>query len=149
MYELVKALRWCGSEDERHEMCVDESYRCPMWNEDRITDECKAELMRDAADALEAAEKRIARLEQDLKTREAERLVMQNTIEICEEAADRYKAQLPKEGEWILENYWWHCSVCGENPTRGMGYVQGKNELFKVCPNCGAKMDGGKDNADN
>lgn len=51
--ELIKALRWCGSEDERHEMCVDESYRCPMWNEDRITDDCKAELMRDAADALE------------------------------------------------------------------------------------------------
>lgn len=53
MNELIDALRWCGSEDERHEMCVDESYRCPMWNEDRITDECKAELMRDAADALE------------------------------------------------------------------------------------------------
>ena len=53
-----------------------------------------------AADALEAAEKRIARLEEDLKTREAEREVMQDTIKICEEAADRYKAQMPKEGEW-------------------------------------------------
>lgn len=61
--EIIKALRWCGSEDERHEMCVDESYRCPMWNEDRITDECKADLMLAAADALEAAEQRIAELE--------------------------------------------------------------------------------------
>jgi hypothetical protein len=58
--ELIKALRWCGSEDERHEMCVDESYRCPMWNEDRMTDECKAELMRGAADALEATDEEIA-----------------------------------------------------------------------------------------
>ena len=64
--ELIKALRWCGSEDERHEMCVDESYCCPMWNEDRITDECKAELMRFAADALEADDKRIAELEKDI-----------------------------------------------------------------------------------
>lgn len=64
--ELIIILRWCGSEDEQHEMCVDESYRCPMWNEDRITDECKAELMTAAADALEAAEKRIAYLEENL-----------------------------------------------------------------------------------
>lgn len=61
--ELITTLRWCGSEDERHEMCVDKSYRCPMWNEDRMTDYCKADLMLAAADALEAAEKRIAVLE--------------------------------------------------------------------------------------
>lgn len=54
--ELIKALRWCGSEDEQHEMCVDESYSCPMWNEDRMTDYCKAGLMLAAADALEAVE---------------------------------------------------------------------------------------------
>ena len=41
-------------------------------------------MMIDAADALEAAEKRIARLEEDLKTREAEREVMQDTIKVCE-----------------------------------------------------------------
>lgn len=51
--ELIKALRWCGSMDEQHEMCVDESYSCPMWNEDRMTDYCKADLM------LAAAERRI------------------------------------------------------------------------------------------
>lgn len=73
---------------------------------------CKWQMMEDAAAALKAADKRIAELE----------------------------AQLPKEGEWIWENYYWHCSACGENPTRGMGYVQGRNELFRVCPNCGAKM---------
>ena len=148
--ELIKALRWCGSEDERHEMCVDETYRCPMWNEDRMTDYCKADLMLAAAAALEAADekiadytaainalddsndayikenerlkKRIARLEEDLKTREAEREVMRDTIKICEETADRYKAQMPKEGEWkwnsLLNEYEWvdntiYCQICG------------------------------------
>lgn len=61
--ELIKALRWCGSDDEQHEWCVDESYSCPMWNEDRMTDYCKADLMLATADALEAAELRIADLE--------------------------------------------------------------------------------------
>ena len=61
--ELIKALRWCGGIDEQHEMCVDASYSCPIWNEDRMTDYCKADLMLAAADALEAAEKRIADLE--------------------------------------------------------------------------------------
>ena len=65
--ELIKALRWCGSEDERHEMCVDESYRCPMWNEDRMTDYCKADLMLAAAAALEADEQQIEDLEKYCK----------------------------------------------------------------------------------
>lgn len=90
--ELIKALRWCG--DENNEWCVLEEYKCPLWNEDRMIDECKEELMRAAADALEAAGRQIARLEEDLKTREAEREVLQDTIKICEEAADRCRAQL-------------------------------------------------------
>lgn len=49
--EIIKALRWCGGEN--NEWCVGETYECPLWNEDRITDECKAELMTTAADALE------------------------------------------------------------------------------------------------
>lgn len=55
--ELIKALRWCGGEN--NEWCVGETYKCPLWNEDRITDDCKAELMTTAADALEAADKQI------------------------------------------------------------------------------------------
>ena len=49
--ELIDALRWCG--DENNEWCVRETYKCPLWNEDRITDERKAELMTAAADAIE------------------------------------------------------------------------------------------------
>lgn len=55
--ELITALRWCG--DEKNEWCVRETYKCPLWNEDRITDECKADLMLAAADALEAKSKAV------------------------------------------------------------------------------------------
>ena len=47
-----------------------------------------------------------------------------------------------KKGRWIFAKYFvWECSECGKNPTRGMGYVQGKSELFRYCPCCGAKME--------
>lgn len=82
--ELIKALRWCGGED--NEWCVDKTYKCPLWNEDRITDECKAELMTTAAYALEAAEKRIADLETALAACRA-----------------RNGEQLPKE---VIREWW-------------------------------------------
>lgn len=82
--EIIKAIR-------ENEECND----CAI----AIHDDCNERRMSFAAAyALEVADKRIARLEEDLKTREAEREVMQDTIKICEEAADRYKAQIPK---WI------------------------------------------------
>ncbi len=115
--ELIKALRWCGSEDERHEMCVDESYRCPMWNEDMITDECKAELMRDAAYALEADEKRIAKL----MPKEGEWI----------------------ETEMGFNSYAWVCSACGEPWVLNAGTPSENN--MNYCPNCGAKMKIGED----
>lgn len=47
-----------------------------------------------------------------------------------------------KTGKWIFQRYYtWACSECGANPTKGMGYVQRKEELFNYCPNCGARMD--------
>ena len=63
-----------------------------------------------------------------------------DALEAAEQRIEKLEEQMPKEGVWIWENYCWHCSVCGENPTRGMGYVQGKDELFRACPNCGARM---------
>lgn len=126
--ELIKTLRWCGSEDERHEMCVDESYRCPMWNEDRMTDYCKADLMLDAADAFEAAEKRIAELEKQHGNQLTRNVML--------------TAQLPKEGVWIEQddgNSIYHkCSVCGKNQYNVLlEMMQGD---YHYCPNCGARM---------
>ena len=54
--ELIAALRHCS--DFSAELCVDYKYQCPLWNEDRMTDYCKADLMLAAADALEAAERK-------------------------------------------------------------------------------------------
>ena len=74
-------------------------------------------LLRDAADALEAAEKRIAELE----------------------------AQMPKEGEWIytpLERYKEYkvkCPFCGaEYHDCYDGYIDAED--MNYCPNCGSKM---------
>ena len=87
------------------------------------SDEAK-EAIRAVADALEAAEKRIAELE----------------------------AQMPKEGEWIEDdttycgadraNY--KCSLCGKIcGTWKRGLTQ--DELPNYCPNCGARMKGAND----
>lgn len=48
----------------------------------------------------------------------------------------------PKQrtGKWIFtKDYYWICSECGKNPTRGVGYVQGSSELFPHCPYCGSR----------
>ena len=64
---------------------------------------------------------------------------------------ENYLEELPsaepeqKAGYWIMDCYVWRCSECGKNPTTGTGYVQGRNELFDYCPNCGAKMEVEKD----
>ena len=110
--ELVAELRLC-SDNEKQDGCD----VCPyLYN-----GMCRT-MLSDAADALEAQQTALDECARQLA-----------------DMAKRIAELMPKEGEWIWENYFWHCSVCGENPTRGMGYVQGKNELFKVCPNCGAR----------
>lgn len=83
--ELIKALRRCSyttvaGADREDGYCKP----CAYFAEDTSDITCIDRMMIDAADALEAAEKRIARLEEDLKTREAEREVMQDTIKVCE-----------------------------------------------------------------
>ena len=46
---------------------------------------------------------------------------------------------------------WWNadenCSVCGENSTEGLDATKWNYWLPNYCPLCGAKMDGGADNA--
>ena len=77
------------------------------------------EVLNRAADALEAAEKRIADLETALAACRA-----------------RKGEQMPKDGEWIDEQRgrWIYakCNLCGK--------VQDVRSNY--CPNCGAKMKG-------
>ena len=46
-------------------------------------------------------------------------------------------------GEWGYV-----CPKCGctVSEKSGLGKYQGHNQQLNFCPNCGAKMDGGKDN---
>ena len=87
----------------------------------------KRKLLSDAADALEAAEQRIADLEKALAACRA-----------------RGGEQLPKEGEWSATSAevdgsrftGERCSICGWWKSMG---------IYNYCPNCGARMKGEHD----
>lgn len=114
----------------------------------------KRKLLSNAADALEAAEKRIAELEKQEPT---EKQVVDYCHKRCfvvieEELFQRMKStfsQTPKEGEWIMDclapqmdeyriGEWAYapkCSECGTHWDAKTNY----------CPNCGSKMRGAND----
>ena len=143
--ELIKALRWCGSEDERHEMCVDESYSCPLWNEDRMTDYCKADLMLAAADALEAQQVDLRKaneiIAEGIKVSRKSRAALeiaQKRISDLETALAACRArkveQLPKEGEWMTNIRWYY-----QQPTQIVATTDGTTFMCrstgKLCKN--------------
>ena len=71
--------------------------------------------------------------------------------------AERIKA-LPADdvapvvhGEWVHphwknSNYCYDCSACG-NEAMHCEYRWSDKKIYPICPNCGAKMDGGEANA--
>lgn len=46
---------------------------------------------------------------------------------------------------WRNSNYCCDCSECGGEAMH-RDYQWNKNGIYPICPNCGAKMDGGADN---
>ena len=116
--ERIKALRRCSyttvaGVDREDGYCKP----CAYFAEDASDITCIDRMMIDAADALEAAEKRISELE----------------------------AQMPKEDErmwiWDADTGIYRCSECGgASPREDQDgeYIDCPN----YCPNCGAKMDG-------
>ena len=123
--DLINALRYCAE----HEGCDYYIAKdCPREDTWVCGADCEQILMRDAADALEAAEKRIAELNTKCADLQSQINSMENEIEEL----------IPKEGEWLDEQRgrWIYakCNLCGK--------VQDVRSNY--CPNCGAKMDGEK-----
>jgi rubrerythrin len=170
--ELIKALRWCGNDD--NEYCVDADYGCPYFKWDKPKDDCKQELMIAAADAIEAADKRIAEMEKSyewkayaaleesvegykVRIAELEKEHNKTVTEIFgeeqlwwENRCKELEAQIPKEGEWLRTDAFPHriyCSVCYKtyvSNDRWQIWVDGDIPK-KFCPNCGARMKGEHD----
>lgn len=108
--ELIAALRYCISDN------ADDCDLCPYQSDCKRNGTGKDKMIRDVADALEAAEKRIAELE----------------------------AQIPKEGEWIMDclapqmdahriGKWAYAPKCSERGTHW-------DAKTNYCPSCGARM---------
>lgn len=54
-------------------------------------------------------------------------------------------------GEWVHphwknSNYCYDCSACG-NEAMHCEYRWSDKKIYPICPNCGARMDGGESNA--
>ena len=137
--ELIKGLRWCADES----ICCDDfsGEKCPYFDEKK--DSCSVdEILHAAADALEAADKRIAELSLDNKMLknaiDADKGVMLDRIRFLE-------AQLPREGEWLRTDAFPHriyCSVCYKTYVPNDRWqIWVDDELpRKYCPNCGSRM---------
>ena len=65
--------------------------------------------------------------------------------QVCNDASaaiEALQAQLPKRGEWIVKGAnRIDCSVCGHSVRFAFGLSDGSFDLYKYCPECGAKME--------
>ena len=126
---------------KRMRMCVNENCEGCTYQYEGLTntEECKEDLLYDAAEQLEDADKCNARLVKKCKEMDKRIADLETALAACRA---RNGEQLPKEGEWLDEQRgrWIYakCNLCGK--------VQDVRSNY--CPNCGAKMKG-EDDADN
>lgn len=125
--ELIAALRYCISDN------ADDCDLCPYQSDCKSNGTGQGKMIRDAADALEAADKRIEELSLDCE------MFQQKCMEL--------EAQMPKEGEWIeypdclryegaYNDTFIACNQCGHVWST----IDNCTETFDYCPNCGARM---------
>ena len=153
--KLINALRICSTQ-----ICCD---NCPRLdrNPDEEPSVCATNLLRDAADALEAADKRIAELEDDLrnsKISNPERFKIYNyTVKDLILFADICKRNDVREED--LKQAAWNLELAvravmnerqeiieNEMKQITMRFTPDfEKAVEEMMPNCGAKMDGGKD----
>ena len=157
--ELIKALRICAE----HEGCDYYIAKdCPRESTWMCGVDCGQILMLDAADALEAAEKRIDGLQKlvDINTErcEALRKQLRESHESYEKHINELEAQLPKDGEWMT-NIRWDYQPPTQSATTNVGThflcrsvgkpCQNATEYGyckqTICNNCGARMRGEHD----
>lgn len=77
------------------------------------------------------------------KIAEAENKKLFEIIKAIQEAPTADVAEV-KRGEWIKQNGLYSCSVCGKTCPYEVSADLVEYWTCHYCPNCGAKMDGGK-----
>lgn len=135
--ELIKALRRCSYEtvagaDREDGYCKP----CAYFAEDTSDITCIDRMMIDAADALEAADEKIADYTAAIDALDDSNDAYIKENERLKKRIAELEAQIPKEGCWIPNSpFTGNCSECG-----GAG-----NLKDKYCASCGARMRGEHD----
>lgn len=131
--KLIKALRNCVTP------MAGSCEKCSYYGVD-----CRWNLMIDAADALEAADEKIADYTAAIDALDDSNDAYIKENERLKKRIAELEARLPKEGEWIVttevsddgaDTSHINCSRCGfywREPKHG--------KVFKRCPNCGSRM---------
>lgn len=114
--DLIQSLRCCAT---------NKCESCPY--EKKYSYRCATPLVMDAAAAIEALEAKISELGESY----------------CANLVAAQNAQHePKQGEWIVKGAnRIDCSVCGHSVCFAFGLSEGSFDLYKYCPECGAKME--------
>ena len=143
--KLINALRYCAG----HEGCDYYIAKdCPREDTWVCGADCEQILMQAAADALEAADEKIADYTAAVEALDDSNDAYIKENERLEKRIAELEARMPKEGEWIDENRRTRsskfvCSTCKRTcydiqPTRDKAWT--KRCRYNYCPNCGAKM---------